>query len=422
MKKIIFLFFFIPVTSFSQNGWNYLPDAPVASQRFDDVYFINDSTGWAVNGGGEIYKTSDYGNSWELQLLDFLHYFRTIEFINDSTGFAGTLDTSVYHTTDGGETWNLINAGFPNPVPGICGIGHFGNTIIMVGIWSEPAYILRSTDAGATWTYTNMASYASGLIDCWFKGPDTVFISGKGTDAINRAGVILRSCDGGVTWQQVGQSPNPSSYCWKLHFPSASTGYSSCEEYTTTSSHILKTIDGGATWFPLLVVNLNIDMEGIGFVNDSTGWVGGWSMGMYQTTNGGNSWSYVNFGRNFNRFFFLHPDLGYAAGLSIYKFDGFTTGIHPDAGSENKYIHDFDLSPNPAKDILKITLHINKNTHAIFEVYDTDGKLVVELAQGRFSKNNYNFELNLAIFKEGNYYAVLRTNEHFLTKKFTVLN
>ncbi len=420
MKKLIFLLFCIPVSSFSQSGWNYLLNAPVVSQRFDDVYFVNDSTGWAANGEGEIYKTSDYGNSWTVQFDDFLHYFRAIEFLNDTLGFAGTLDTSVYRTTDGGTTWNLINQNFPNPVSGTCGIGHFGNTIVMVGIWSTPAHILRSTDGGTTWTYTDMSAYADALIDCWFKNADTVFVSGQGTNSINNKGVILRSTDGGVTWQQVGQSPSANTYCWKLQFTSPSVGYSSCEE-GGSASRILKTLDGGASWFPLTVTNLNIDMEGIGFVNDTTGWVGGWSVGMYETTNGGNSWSYLNFGQNLNRFVFLHPDLGYAAGMSIYKFDGLTTtGLHPN-DSEIKYIHQFELSPNPVKDILKITLHINKNTQAIFEVYDDNGKSVKKFVHGWLTKNTYLFEYTTEKFRSGNYYVVLRTNEHFLTKRFTVV-
>jgi photosystem II stability/assembly factor-like uncharacterized protein len=94
MRKIFLLILFIPVSAFSQSGWNYLPNAPVDFNRFDDLYFVNDSTGCAVNGVGQIFKTSDYGNSWTVRFDDFQHYFRSIEFINDTIGFAGTLDSA----------------------------------------------------------------------------------------------------------------------------------------------------------------------------------------------------------------------------------------------------------------------------------------------------------------------------------------
>ena len=329
MKKILLLS--ILAVSFlitsAQSGWNLLPNAPTTfgSGRFDDLYFINDSTGVAVNGDGKIYKTSDFGNSWTLELDSSQYYFRSVEFINDTVGFAGTLRTSsngsVFKTVDAGVTWFHIEQTFPQQVPGVCGIGHFGNTIIMEGIWDNPAYILRSVDGGSTWTYTDMSAYGDALIDCWFKNQDTVFLSGQGTAATGMHGLILRSVDGGASWQQMAQSPQAQTYCWKLQFTSPSIGYSSREELVGNTSNIMKTIDGGATWFSINVTpSVNIDMEGIGFLNDSVGWVGGWSPGMYQTNNGGLNWSYLSFGSNLNRFVFRHPNLAYAAGFSIYKF------------------------------------------------------------------------------------------------------
>ena len=35
--------------------------------RFNDIQFLNENLGWAVNGWGQIYHTPDGGDSWELQ-------------------------------------------------------------------------------------------------------------------------------------------------------------------------------------------------------------------------------------------------------------------------------------------------------------------------------------------------------------------
>lgn len=424
MKKILFIVLLsISHLSFSQSGWSTLSSIPITASRFDDIYFSNDSTGWAVNGLGKIYKTTDYGDSWTLQMDSSQYYFRSVEFLDNDTGFAGSLEGKLFKTTNGGANWNRIDQLFPQPVWGICGIGHFGNTIILSGKYSGPAFMLRSTDGGASWTYTDLSSVAGGLVDCWFQNQDTVFVSGFSTAATNHHGLIFRSTDAGQTWQQVAISNAVNSYCWKLQFPSATVGYSSVNEYSLSdTTRMMQTTDGGLTWQEKIVHdNINIDEEGIGFVNDTVGWVGGWSNGMYETTDGGDTWQYVNFGSNLNRFFFINQNLGYAAGLSVYRFNAATVGISNPPPVEIFYIHNTEIFPNPATTQVSFTLTIGRNTHVIFEVYDASGKLLKEFMNGYVSKNIYVFNFETGNLAPGVYAAALRTDEHFLTRKFVVL-
>ena len=53
-------------------------NAPSASSRTDDIWFIDPQTGWAVNSNGEIVKTTDGGARWERQLHDPSVYFRCV--------------------------------------------------------------------------------------------------------------------------------------------------------------------------------------------------------------------------------------------------------------------------------------------------------------------------------------------------------
>src|SRR5215204_808799 len=91
---LLFLFCIASLSVLAQNGWEYLPNAPASGYRWDDIYFYNDSTGCAVNGDGSIWRTNDYGNSWQLVVFTG-EYFRSVEFINDSVGFTGTLNGTV---------------------------------------------------------------------------------------------------------------------------------------------------------------------------------------------------------------------------------------------------------------------------------------------------------------------------------------
>ncbi len=413
----ILVFCLIFLKSVSQNGWQYLLNAPVPTiGRFEDVYLINDSTGWAVDGDGEIFKTSDFGNSWSLQ-MDTTQYLRSIEFINDSIGFAGSLDSAVYKTTNAGTTWNRIDQNFPQAVPGICGISHNGNNILMVGQWSEPAYLLRSADGGLTWTFQDMSFIANTLVDCWYKTADTVFVSGESN--INNAGLILRSSDGGLSWQQVTQPNIPAGCAWKMQFTSDSIGYASLWEYGVNITHILKTNDGGASFQLIIALNQNINVEGIGFINDSIGWMGGYSPGMYQTNDGGITWTFINIGDNINRYFILKENLGYAAGASIYKFTGLTTSINKPPMIKH-VVHSLEVFPNPSSVQTNIRVIINKNTMTVLEIYNLNGKFLKQIFRGHLNKGTSNYLLDNKDFSSGEYIVVLRTNEHLIRKQFLI--
>jgi len=73
----------------------------------------------------------------------------------------------------------------------------------------------------------------------------------------------------------------------------------------------------------------NANLEGVGFIDENTGWVGGWGdreferRGSSTTSDGGRTWRDANeIGRAINRFrFFGRPvTVGYASGETVYKY------------------------------------------------------------------------------------------------------
>jgi photosystem II stability/assembly factor-like uncharacterized protein len=406
------------ISAHAQSEWQNLMNYPIQKEgRSDDIYFINDSTGWAVNGNSEIYKTNDYGKTWGLQFRGE-GYFRSVEFINDTTGFVGSLRQAVYKTTDSGLTWNRIEHTFPQEVPGVCGITHYERNVLMVGIWSSPAYILRSHDGGDTWDYQDMSSYANALVDCWYKNADTVFVSGRGID---EKGIILRSVDGGNNWVIVTSSEVPDGIVWKLQFTDPAVGYASVYQGAGNETHILKTKDGGETYQLIKAVNKNIGLEGIGFINSLQGWIGGWSNGMYETTDGGVTWTYVSHGRNINRYFIIRENLVYAAGERMYVYkprDPVVTDI--EESPRNPSIHTLQAYPNPSGAKTKITIHIQRPTMAVMKLYDFYGKVVKQLIRKPLDAGVFFYELDPESLASGEYVVVLQTNEHSISKKIII--
>ena len=45
-------------------------NAPIATSRTDDIWFVSPDEGWAVNSNGQIIKTEDGGRSWTQQHAD----------------------------------------------------------------------------------------------------------------------------------------------------------------------------------------------------------------------------------------------------------------------------------------------------------------------------------------------------------------
>lgn len=100
----------LKTTDAGQN-WSLLTTGVVF--HFNDLSFINDSTGWAngayVNGG--CYSTSDAGNSWNALTLPSNTSMTSVHFLNASQGWQAGDNGKIYHTVNGGNSWTTQISG-----------------------------------------------------------------------------------------------------------------------------------------------------------------------------------------------------------------------------------------------------------------------------------------------------------------------
>ncbi|MGM5469778.1 T9SS type A sorting domain-containing protein [Flavobacteriaceae bacterium LMO-SS05] len=419
MKYLCFLIFLFPVYLISQT-WQNTSIVPNSNgQRFDDVFFIDDQIGWAANGYyAKVFKTVDGGLNWVKQLdeadLGSNLYFRNIEFLNANIGFLGTLNGKFYKTIDGGDSWNLINNISTNPVA-ICGLDAVGSTTIYgCGAYFTPAFIIKSSDSGATWDYIDMSGYANALVEIYFLTETTGFASGRSTNG----GCVLKTTDGGLTWTEIFNSNIAGEYVWKLQVLESNPNvmFGSIESVDPNLGKLIKSIDGGLTWNSYIAPET--DIQAVGFIDENHGWMGGHTTGFYETLDGGQTWANLNIGSNLNRIFIINSTLAYASGTSIYKFTTESLSTNSVEEHDRKQLA-IDITKNPVSSKLEFTVQLQASDNLLIELYDVNGKFIRQLSRTTMDSGiKKAFTFNVEDLASGTYILNFHNNTGRESRKF----
>lgn len=414
MRKVYLLFFIAFFSkNLAQSLWQPLASAYLNTNgsRFDDVFFLNDNLGWAVNGANAaVYKTTDAGQTWTQQLsetnLGINTYFRNIEFLNENIGFVGTLtNNKFYKTINGGTTWSEVTTIGTAP-RAVCGLDCVGtSTVYGCGAYMNvPPFIIKSTDSGVTWQYINMSAYATGLVEILFLDENVGFVAGR-----NSAGaIILKTSDGGITWSQIFNSGLAGEYVWKLQVLNANPNviFGSVESVSPNLGKLIKSTDGGQTWTSKNAPET--DIQAVGFIDENHGWMGGHNTGFYETFDAGTTWTNTNVGSNLNRIFIIRNDLAYASGSTIYRYT--PTLSNGEFNEQPRVPLLAKVYPNPVKNKLHLEIDFKDADHMMIELYDVLGRRMTELKQLDVevaSKKTFLFDFP---YPSGTYYINLHSN------------
>jgi len=163
------------------------------------VSFVDATHGWAVGHWGAILATDDGGQSWRVQRLatDEDRPLFAVHFLDVQRGVAVGLWSLVLTTADGGKSWQVRQ--LPPPPGGkkadLNLTALFADGKGTLYATAERGFVLRSADAGATWTYL-----ATGYNGSFWGGialSDEVLLVG------GQRGNVYRSADAGRSWTRV---------------------------------------------------------------------------------------------------------------------------------------------------------------------------------------------------------------------------
>ena len=245
---------FLTTYDIASAQWTALYPRPTGERGYA-FEVVDSSTFWlAAGGSGSLFHTTDAGKSWDIHHTGVEAFFQDIQFLDHSTGFAvggygrfssGSQDTSyAVKTTDGGEHWQRLH---PDPygAPGFRRVRFLDpqHGVIL----SQTTMLHRTSDGGETWEAIRVA-LRSGLRDmCWLT-PQLAYAIGDS---------LYKTTDGGSQWRAI----RPGVLDGWVYFVDSLHGWIPGA----------RTTDAGASWLP------DAHGDPVAFQDTLRGWAFGYS-------------------------------------------------------------------------------------------------------------------------------------------------
>ncbi len=439
------------------------------------IYFSDDQYGYMVGSNGNFLRSQDSGQSWATKGF-YGTVINSVSFSDQQNGVAlagylqGTMVGMYWieyllKTNDGGENWIVLRqlTGDDN---GIWSYKLFMHdslhfTLIPNDINSTcTTYIYQSQDGGLSWDTIPLPGNSTTMCRGKFINPDTGWI----VKSIDYQGTsVLRTYNGGSTWEDFEMSSNEFNPKSVFFFPSSENSMFGCavgdisgsigiifitnnEGETWSQSEwnvplndvfftdelngwivggdmdndetiILYTTDGGQTWATQESGTDN-GLNEVWFTNAETGWIAGNNGCILYTSNGGENWeaSPCPVDEDLYDVFFLDEQTGWVSGNgAILEYDGIWTEVKP--GYKIKSNIDFDIHPNPVLSTTIISFKTKQKQNIELSIYDLSGKIIRKQTNEVQANGEYHWQFDLSELNTGIYLCQLKAGEKILTKK-----
>jgi photosystem II stability/assembly factor-like uncharacterized protein len=412
--------------------------------HFESTFFIDKHIGFATGGDhelhggfGNVFKTTDGGRSWEINLSSNGIIIKC-QFVNDNTGYVlgqyhpwgNGSGGDIYKTNDGGMNWIPIYSGvdttgfhfsgkdmsFLNP-----------DTGIVVGSYEDHtgsgAGILATADAGENW-------------DLIWRHPDdgnkshilnAIHAVNSNAWAVGEQGhiLILAGLDSVRNIQSNTDLPLNDVFFSDTHHGWISGGY-----YNDMNDYrfiFLKTKNGGTVWEE--ISNFKYMINDMFFEDSLHGWAAGYDLDengiILETFDGGDNWE-VQIGELFAPLQSLHFNDGYGwavgkNGLILRTEDGINW---IDQKRGKTFPGKFNLAqnyPNPFNPTTIINYELPITNYVELSIYNTLGQKVAILVSQRQDAGYYKVQWDARGLASGVYYYKIKAGEFRDVKKMILL-
>jgi len=177
--------------------------------------------------------------------------FRGLSVINRNVAWVSGTGGTVLRTVDGGKSWQNISVPEMNKTDFRDITGFDTHTAIVMGI-DKPARFFKTTNGGKTWSliyYDDREGVFFDGMSFWNKKYGIAF-----SDPVGGHHLLIRTTDGGNTWQDVPLKNIPEKLDPEFGFAASGTGIPVAGRNTVwlgmggTKSRVFKSEDGGLHW------------------------------------------------------------------------------------------------------------------------------------------------------------------------------
>ena len=214
-------------------SWSYTQAPYLGNSRFRALQFLNENTGYVGGRYGVRSKTTNSGITWDTLSMAGSQLY-SIFFFNANTGFMGDGASIIHKTTNSGMNWTMTSLTDTSSVPSgyaLMDIDFLNEmTGYIVGRTNSRGAIFKSTNSGANWInifHTDSIQLYS--ID--INNESTIFAAGE----IRK---VLKSTNAGLTWS-ITEIPGNFWELYSIRFINENTGF------TSGYGHVFKTTNGG---------------------------------------------------------------------------------------------------------------------------------------------------------------------------------
>jgi photosystem II stability/assembly factor-like uncharacterized protein len=317
----------------SLDGGLNFDSIPGLSNTINDIFFLNQNTGYVCGLAGYVKKSTDGGSTWFDFGTGLSGTYRSIHTLNDTLIIISSTAGNIIRTTNGGQNWTQINTGGSGTLYNVRFVNN--DTVLVSG---SSSVFRISVDGGASWvsrnppisgTWYNMPMSIEGNLKVQLIGTndnyalkttnlgiswDTININFPnqiyyedffGGAAINNSDMILAVGTGlinlrknsinhqlmdGVRFGNLSLTAQNNNGIWvdSTGLNIWTTGISQVPG--TTQDQILFSSNGGVNWISQISGNSSAIFYEIQMINTLTGYTVGSGGTFLKTTNGGVNW------------------------------------------------------------------------------------------------------------------------------------
>lgn len=350
--------------------------------------------------------------------------------LNDNIVYTEYVYGDIYKSTNRGINWTDVSPPNSGSSSYYCFVAPYicckSNPNVL---YAGSIGMYKSTTGGGNWTgpygYSIMNAKILSMAVSYFT-TDTIYV---GTIPASSPAGIFRSVDGGLNWINITGNSMPNKYPTDISI----NPNNSKEVYVTFggfgNSHIFKSTNSGNNWIDITnnLPNVPHQCVIIDPLYPNIIYTGN-DLGVYASTNSGQTWGEFRTGMPYSLVFDLtisFPNRKLRAtthGNGVWQRNLVSTPLHISSNENNPEDYILEQNyPNPFNQLTKISFQIPVSEYVKIKVFNISGLEIATIMNERKDAGKYNIQFDASNLSSGIYFYRMEISNKTFTKKMILI-